>query len=226
MGKSPIMASAGCFVALLVVSGCQSSAPPVAAQGVAAQQPWKPPPTTGVFQTNNNGGTGGAMSQNGATGAANQNGGTGFGQPNTSGSQLANNSANTRPQSGQPFGTTGGFQNNFGTTQQGGFSQNPGPNTAQPAGFGQNQAGGGLQQVAWQNGQAGSSAGNQNMARNMDDNQAPYNGGGISASTPAPVFPKSGGSNSSDPPAVAQPDMTYTTRYPTMPFTGGRSGNQ
>jgi hypothetical protein len=228
MGKSPKMASAGCFVAMLVLSGCQSSAPPIAAQGVTAQQPWKQPPTSGVYQSNN-GGNGGAVSQNGSTAAGNQNGGTGFGQPgvnNANGSQLANNSANVRPQSGQPFGASGNFQNNFGTPQQGGFNQNPGPTNTQPAGFGQNQAGAGIQQVGWQNGPAGSSAANQNGARNLDDNQGSYNGGGISASTPAPVWPKSGSANSNDPPAVVQPDVNYSTKYPTMPFTGGRTGNQ
>ena len=166
------------------------------------------------------------MSQNGPGAAANQNNVAGFGQPSANGSQVANNSTNMRPQSGQPFGTTGSFQNNFGTTQQGGFNQNPGPSNVQPAGFGQNQAGGGLQQVGWQNGQAGSSAANQNVARNLDDNQGPYNGGGISGSSPAPVWPKSSSSNSSDPPAVAQPDVNYSTKYPPMPFTGGRVGNQ
>jgi hypothetical protein len=235
MGKSPRLASAGIFVALFVASGCQNSAPPVAAQGVVGQQPWKAPATTGIYQTNN--GTTGAMAQNGTSGTMNQNAGTGFSQAGSNTAALAqqsNNSANVRPQSGQSFGTNGSFQNNFANSgQQGsGFSQNPGGNTVQPAGFSPNQVGGGIQQTGWsQNSVAGGSAGNRNAARNLDENPtAPYDGSGIAASTPAPVWPKSSssasGPNSNDPPAVAQPDVNYSTRYPQMPFTGGRAGNQ
>lgn len=235
MGKTPNAAAAGMFVAMLTLAGCQSSGPTVGNPGTMsplaanrAQQPW------------NNGAASG--------GTANQ------AQAGTNGmnnAQVANNTAMTRPQTGQSFGATGNFQGNFGNSgqqptgftqgqnnlannqQSNSFNANQGSNNIQPASYNPGQFGGGVQQAGgWgTNAQATGSAANRNMARNLDAGQAGATGSG-SSSMPAPNFPSNSAfgdsPNSKDPPPVAQPatETNYSTRYPVMPFTGGRVGNQ
>lgn len=227
MGKTPNAAAAGVFVAMMTLAGCQSPAPTVGNPGTMsplaanrAQQPW-----------NNGAATGGTTNQ---------------AQAGTSGmnnAQMANNAAMTRPQTGQSFGANGNFQGNFGNSgqqpagfaqnqnslannqQSNGFNANQGSNNIQPASYNPNQFGNNVQQAGgWgTNAQANGSTANRGQTGAM---------GSANSSMPAPNFPSNSafgdGPNSKDPPPVAQPatETNYSTRYPVMPFTGGRVGNQ
>ena len=226
MGKTPRKASAGIVVALLMSAGCASTPAPVLPT-TTMQQPATNRPSTWGSQ-NATGGTN-SMTQGGATGLPNN--------------QVVSNQMNSRPQTGQNFGTTGNFQNNFTNNSQpaGGYNPNMGANNVQPASY--NQSGGGVQQAGYnsnQNGgggvqqaggwpsnaqtqQAGSSMG-RNMSRNTDDF---YSGGANSGSAPAPSWPTGGsnGANSQDPPPVQSPNNTgSSSKYQTLPFNSSRSG--
>jgi hypothetical protein len=225
MGKTPPKASAGIVIAMLMSAGCQSTPTTVPSQSTMQQQAMNRSQAWGnqntASATNN-------LTQGGATGLPNN--------------QLANNQANTRPQSGQGFGSSGNFQNNFTNTaqQSGGVNPNPGTGNVQPAGYSQNaggvqqagyssnQYGAGVQQAGgWpsntQTQQAGSAMG-RNLSRNTDDVYSGSNGG----SAPPPQFPAGGNAsntNSLDPPAVASPNGSGTTsKYETLPFNSSRSG--
>jgi hypothetical protein len=223
MGKTPPKASAGIVIAMLMLTGCQST--PTVPQPSMQQQAMNRSQTWG--------------SQNSASATNNLTQGGATGLPNN---QIANNQATTRPQTGQGFGSSGNSQNNFTSTaqQSGRANENAGSSNVQPAGYNQNaggvqqagyssnQYGAGVQQAGgWpsnsQTQQAGSAMG-KSLSRNTDDVYSGSNGG----SAPAPQFPASGNAantNSLDPPAVASPTGSgTTTKYQTLPFNSSRSG--
>lgn len=232
MGKTPHAAAAGMFVAMMTLAGCQSPAPTLGNPGTMSslngnrsQQPWNNGAATGGVAGQTQGGMGGLTN-----------------------GQVANNAGMNRPQTGQSFGNSqqGNFANNgqqpggssqpqngFANNQQSnGFNTTSGSSGVQQAAYNPNVANGSVQQAgSWANNMqsSGFSNGSRNMARNFDTGQPASTGAG-SSTTPAPVFPNSNASGdnatSYDPPPVAKPATTSSTRYNDLPFSSGRASNQ
>ena len=231
MGKTPHAAAVGIFVAMMTVAGCQSPAPTLgnpgtmtALNGTRPPQSWNSAaPTGGVANQTQSGMNTANNGQMASGGAANrQQSGQSFGNNNLQGN-FANSGA-------QPAGFNSN-QNNFANNQQSGsLNANPGSNGVQQTGYNPGPGNGSMQQAgSWSNNaqNGGFSAGNRNMARNLDAGQSM---GSSSSPTPAPVFPNTSGfgdgPSSKDPPPVAKPTTEYSTKYGDLPFNGGRVSNQ